>query len=172
MSSDPQLDPPALSFFSSLFPPNNPPLASMAFNHTGSAFLAGQAFWGPVTATLDWCEVSTYTPACESFVMNELCVDLPNSLLPRTSGQLPVLPLHCRGREHILQPNHRCSCTIWGSAVGVRQTPASVLGRLFGTSSLTFGWAKSYATNVGLCVGWDRKLHLPRDASLRGTAYG
>ncbi|EJF67253.1 alkaline phytoceramidase [Dichomitus squalens LYAD-421 SS1] len=30
----------------------------MALNTTTNALLAGQAFWGPVTATLDWCEVN------------------------------------------------------------------------------------------------------------------
>ncbi|KAI0720071.1 alkaline phytoceramidase [Cerioporus squamosus] len=30
----------------------------MALNHSANAILAGQAFWGPVTATLDWCEAN------------------------------------------------------------------------------------------------------------------
>ncbi|RPD57100.1 alkaline phytoceramidase [Lentinus tigrinus ALCF2SS1-6] len=58
MASDSTLDAPALSFFYSLFDPGKLPPAAMAFNHSANPFLAGQAFWGPVTATLDWCEAN------------------------------------------------------------------------------------------------------------------
>ena len=58
MASDSSVDTPALAFLSSLFDPGKLPPAAMALNHSANAFLAGQAFWGPVTATLDWCEVS------------------------------------------------------------------------------------------------------------------
>ena len=54
---DSQLNAPAISFLSSVSPPANPSLDDMTLNTT-AAFFAGQAFWGPVTATLDWCEVS------------------------------------------------------------------------------------------------------------------
>ena len=52
------LDAPDLSFLSSFSSPADRALAAMAHNASTNAFLASQAFWGPVTATLDWCEVS------------------------------------------------------------------------------------------------------------------
>ncbi|KAI0652484.1 alkaline phytoceramidase [Trametes meyenii] len=54
----------ALSFLSSLSLPSLPktstqhPLMSAFANHTAGAFFSSRAFWGPVTATLDWCEAN------------------------------------------------------------------------------------------------------------------
>ncbi|KAI0673761.1 alkaline phytoceramidase [Trametes maxima] len=53
-----------LSFLSSLSLPSLPktpaqhPLMSAFANHTAGAFFSSRAFWGPVTATLDWCEAN------------------------------------------------------------------------------------------------------------------
>ncbi|KAI0756269.1 alkaline phytoceramidase [Daedaleopsis nitida] len=58
MAGDSQLDAPDLSFLPPLSSPADPPFAAMSFNATAHAFTASQAFWGPVTATLDWCEAN------------------------------------------------------------------------------------------------------------------
>lgn len=65
MNPDPNpLFPYGLSFLSSLSLPSLPvttaqqlPMSAFA-NATAGAFFSSRAFWGPVTATLDWCEVS------------------------------------------------------------------------------------------------------------------
>ncbi len=65
MNPDPNpLFPYGLSLLSSLSLPRLPvttaqqlPMSAFA-NATAGAFFSSRAFWGPVTATLDWCEVS------------------------------------------------------------------------------------------------------------------
>ena len=140
MASDSSVDTPALAFLSSLFDPGKLPPAAMALNHSANAFLAGQAFWGPVTATLDWCEVSLLCSRARSALPGRR--QWPCLLDPRSPsspltlpGQLPVLALHCRGRQHRLQPRHRRTRRLWRSPVRLREPAAPVLGRLRGASS-------------------------------------
>ena len=71
-------------------------MAALA-NATAGAFLSSRAFWGPVTATLDWCEVSP-NPV-------QLGPDPdPNTLLIAGDllGKLPVLEICRRDGKHVL----------------------------------------------------------------------
>ncbi|KAI0654509.1 alkaline phytoceramidase [Cubamyces menziesii] len=66
MEPDSPLSPFKLSFLSSLSLPGLPtttaqhsyPHMAAFANVTAGAFLSSRAFWGPVTATLDWCEAN------------------------------------------------------------------------------------------------------------------
>ncbi|KAI0334118.1 alkaline phytoceramidase [Cubamyces sp. BRFM 1775] len=66
MEPDSLLSPSRLSFLSSLSLPSLPkttaqhsyPHMAAFANVTAGAFLSSRAFWGPVTATLDWCEAN------------------------------------------------------------------------------------------------------------------
>ncbi|KAI0354581.1 alkaline phytoceramidase [Trametes cingulata] len=64
MDPDSPLVSPKLSFLSSFSLPSLPkttaqlPAMSAYANATAGAFFSSRAFWGPVTATLDWCEAN------------------------------------------------------------------------------------------------------------------
>ena len=79
MSDSSSFDPPALPFLSSSA---NPPLSAMALNTSANTFLAAQAFWGPVTATLDWCEVSGVPAICFAAAPEPGLTRLPRAPLP------------------------------------------------------------------------------------------
>ena len=140
MAIDTQLVPsgPALSFLSSLLPYNQLPLASMALNSTANAYLASKSFWGPVTATLDWCEVSSAPTIAirrlSQGYVTAVLIDCRRSLIQSPlPGQLSVLPLYSGGRKYLLEPRHGRARSIWGGAIGMGGAPAKVSCRVHGT---------------------------------------
>lgn len=60
-------------------------------------------YWGPVTATLDWCEVWYKRLNSSSLVTN--CGILP--------GELPVHTLYCRVGQHFIQSRYSWPRFTW-----------------------------------------------------------
>ena len=120
------------------------------FRHSG--------YWGPVTATLDWCEV---------------WCSLPHSAYHLTSslqGKLSVLALRGRNFQHVLQSLLHLHISIRCTFVqeGISTNPLS--RRICCSSSTCIAvtpdtQGSSFAV-AGMCSSWAGQLSVPCDAPL------
>ena len=144
MEPDSPLSPFKLSFLSSLSLPGLPtttaqhsyPHMAAFANVTAGAFLSSRAFWGPVTATLDWCEVSHSLTRVPAPSRPRAHFALSHHHRPAFAGKLSVLALHCRGRQHLLKSIHRCPCGVRLMAICFGETSTTISGGMDGVYTL------------------------------------
>lgn len=96
-----------------------------SYNHTQE--LWETAFWGPVTATLDWCEVSVSTPLTCDFRTSEVVL-----IRPACAGKLPVQQIRCRACEYLLKCNNTWVRLLWNKPCATGAVVSKVSHRLDG----------------------------------------
>lgn len=126
------------------------------------------AFWGPVTATLDWCEVRL-SALC--FRLHVISKPSESTALTIGIGKLPVQQVHRRGCEYLLESGHHGLRAVRDTARAQSATSCEVPRRLDGMSRkhprrcpLLTGLSPSIPNNfvmLGIRARRPGKLHLP-----------
>jgi len=124
--------------------------------------LSRQGVWGPVTATLDWCEVRILP------LINRLLQDSAITIL--LVDQSSVLAIHCRNGKHSFKSVFNRSLVKRLCRRYKRWSSQTIFCRVPGKLTLLATIVSHLIHWVERCIGRGWQFFLPCNSAIRGSA--